>query len=1264
MMHPCSWTLLKLVAFSCNSLLTAKTYEMHMFHSASLKLGLERAVLSQNREQQNEDSEDATKSTRASEREAQAKEIDNLLKKGAYDVFRDDDDNNEAEKFMDTDIDQLLEKSSKKVTYGASSTSSLGSGLGSFSKASFVANTDAGEKDVDLDDPEFWSKAVGLDASPEETPEDIAAMLDDGVKRNRKQVQQYDPYAETAMADELKKERIALEKMLEKEEKERQKEEKRIKKNKQKEDKRKREREEKETTKQMNPSWSKTTSIQKIHPEKKVKIVKLPKLSKGIIPKKTKKNDRIRALQRAENEDPAIERFKQAWDIPQRNRATSSTIRFGFGRFCKIRTESNLSSLPLQDLEVFVRAYIFQLSLQVTATILSKMRHCVDILDVRLLLQEWLGFRWTYELDWLSKSISVVISLQAAVESSQRLLRMPLILKEPVFITDLRNGAGLRALRRVGIMAQLNGFIEDCLDSIIENLGHEELGKRGCAPSEFTTLDIDLKARFVTSEELALAVSGSFETLDLKAPAAWWDQSCDVALVIGTFVHGLGNYEAMLRDQSLPFADKVKRFVHHDITGKAAVQRFRSAASATRKVFDDALDAMQVKAELEVQAAVAAAAKAAAQREKDAARVREGGEAAEVAAKSMPETQVENAFEFDGTDTHFVTLPRMHQRVQEAIRLDAVASSVSTDGAVMEVFPEVMQSGDDFEPRSVGNPSWRTKEKHILPMPDARVIEYRLIRLLREIEGDPVDKKERLDSSHGNFWEKPSDVAATSHLREQIVSMFVSDASDFISEYSGVGIGGNQCGASHRTLNDGSDFSFGSASNQLAQLAYGTDAPRYLRALAVPMNITRFAIVGLVYANSSCVERLMESESYRFFGNSHSKKESEWSRESVESKNILAFGSSTTNGSASIVNATQDPSEVIIDEKYNPDTLSCGETSEVIADNSIRVGDRQKSCKPVDPVEFIDPVFRFNPKLRAAVCLAVIFYGFPSLAPCSINMEIWRILELEGCLPGEAAAFDDMYNMQRFQEVVHAFMPDVEVPNAEKLQKYVETVLLPHCLRLCVNGNGPTTRNARGSEGEYETAFGVSIHPEPSQPQPSPLPDPCLSLQKHSLEALGFASAALRRVRLVRSCVHLCSTETNASATVILATAHSRDMGHLQGMPVWWCPWVHDIALLFLAATQGLFSIIQTREVHDIFCLQKTQQFMHSAVVKPSSAAVQQSSPGQVSAWVMHQSSTFPSLNQLERRLASFCSLLTADLQNESRFDLVPMFDHGGWPRD
>jgi len=134
-------------------LLTAKTYEMHMFHSASLKLGLDRAVLAHQRQNTNSDEVSSKRKSKA-EREEQAKEIDNLLKRGAYDVFNDDDDT-EAHKFMDTDIDQLLEQSSRKVTYGDAATNSLSSGLGSFSKASFVASTGEGDgKDVDLDDPD------------------------------------------------------------------------------------------------------------------------------------------------------------------------------------------------------------------------------------------------------------------------------------------------------------------------------------------------------------------------------------------------------------------------------------------------------------------------------------------------------------------------------------------------------------------------------------------------------------------------------------------------------------------------------------------------------------------------------------------------------------------------------------------------------------------------------------------------------------------------------------------------------------------------------------------------------------------------------------------------------------------------------------------------------------------------------------------------------------------------------------------------------
>ena len=77
------------------------------------------------------------KSKPKSKREMQAKEIDKRLKKGAYDVFWDEDDT-ESQQFMETDIDQLLERSSPTVTYGSLRQSTMISGLGRFSKASFL----------------------------------------------------------------------------------------------------------------------------------------------------------------------------------------------------------------------------------------------------------------------------------------------------------------------------------------------------------------------------------------------------------------------------------------------------------------------------------------------------------------------------------------------------------------------------------------------------------------------------------------------------------------------------------------------------------------------------------------------------------------------------------------------------------------------------------------------------------------------------------------------------------------------------------------------------------------------------------------------------------------------------------------------------------------------------------------------------------------------------------------------------------------------
>ena len=332
-------------AVSVYRFLTAKTYEMHMFHGASMKLGLDRAVLAHQRQTGGEADQNLAKNKSKSEKEIQAKEIDELLKKGAYDVFKDDDDK-EAQKFMDSDIDQLLERSSKTVTYGSTNTS-ISSGLGSFSKASFVT-ADADGKDIDLDDPDFWEKAIGLDASID-SHFDENLQLGDG-KRNRKQVQQFDPYTAFHEAEQKKKDRIAQKLKDEKEEKQRVRSKERKRKAEEKE-RRQRQREESRSAKNKNSLFSKRKDVccndfmfKERKPNRETKSKKMKKLEQ----KKSSKT--------LEEGGIVVDQMKQAWERSHRDRVVNASKKFGFGRICKIRSESNLISLPIQDVEIFCRA--------------------------------------------------------------------------------------------------------------------------------------------------------------------------------------------------------------------------------------------------------------------------------------------------------------------------------------------------------------------------------------------------------------------------------------------------------------------------------------------------------------------------------------------------------------------------------------------------------------------------------------------------------------------------------------------------------------------------------------------------------------------------------------------------------------------------------------------------------------------------------------------------------------------------------------------
>jgi hypothetical protein len=160
-------------------LLTRKTYEMQMFHLSSMKMGLDQAVL-HGFENSNNDSEGSLTKD----------EIEKLLRHGAYDIFHEEKAGTgdaESTAFVEQDIDSILERRSKKLVHENSGSKSNVAG-GTFSKASFKAKgtTDPtdGENsinhiDVDIDDPDFWSKMIGVTKAEEN-------VIEHGKKRRRR----------------------------------------------------------------------------------------------------------------------------------------------------------------------------------------------------------------------------------------------------------------------------------------------------------------------------------------------------------------------------------------------------------------------------------------------------------------------------------------------------------------------------------------------------------------------------------------------------------------------------------------------------------------------------------------------------------------------------------------------------------------------------------------------------------------------------------------------------------------------------------------------------------------------------------------------------------------------------------------------------------------------------------------------------------------------------------------------------------------------
>jgi chromodomain-helicase-DNA-binding protein 7 len=146
-------------------LVTRNTYEAEMFNRASKKLGLDQAVLSN--------------MVKGGMQEEDKKDLDRLLKLGAYGLL--DEDDSAARKFEESNIDEILAHGTRVIKHSENKGGESG-GLGaiSFSKMSFASA--GADVTIDINDPDFWEKVLaGKDRSVDQVNvEDLSFELVDG----------------------------------------------------------------------------------------------------------------------------------------------------------------------------------------------------------------------------------------------------------------------------------------------------------------------------------------------------------------------------------------------------------------------------------------------------------------------------------------------------------------------------------------------------------------------------------------------------------------------------------------------------------------------------------------------------------------------------------------------------------------------------------------------------------------------------------------------------------------------------------------------------------------------------------------------------------------------------------------------------------------------------------------------------------------------------------------------------------------------------
>ncbi|KAH3757705.1 chromodomain helicase DNA binding protein [Pelomyxa schiedti] len=148
-------------------LLSRNTYEMIMFDRASKKLGLDQVVL--HTIGSNNNHTPAAGKQVSSAAALSKEEINDMLRYGAYDLFRESDTESASASFCEDDIENILVKRSSRVVWKEDNQGSM------FSKATF--HLDDQTASLDVKDPHFWEKVLPQAATAKSLLDQITNLV-------------------------------------------------------------------------------------------------------------------------------------------------------------------------------------------------------------------------------------------------------------------------------------------------------------------------------------------------------------------------------------------------------------------------------------------------------------------------------------------------------------------------------------------------------------------------------------------------------------------------------------------------------------------------------------------------------------------------------------------------------------------------------------------------------------------------------------------------------------------------------------------------------------------------------------------------------------------------------------------------------------------------------------------------------------------------------------------------------------------------------